>query len=248
VKNILSITCFKEKMMKISKEKIYLSFFLIFLSLLSMPINVSASNIENQTWSFDFEDCTVSDALRQMARVMNIEILASRGGYEELNRSYQDQTVDYILRDIFRKESCAMIWRYGHNGLSSIDIWVFKGGGSKRGPGRQRLAQNDRAISIKGKVTKADKDSKPGLLREKSTDMPTRALFFSSSNSRRYPKASKRDVDAEKAVLSRTSSDDSLAPASTEDKVLDVEKNTLPPAPEKLHGLEPPPMPPGFSD
>jgi hypothetical protein len=239
-------------MMKISKEIFYVSFFLIFLPLLFMSTNVSASNIENQKWSFEFNDCTVSDALRQISSVMNIEILASRGGYEELNRSYQDQTVDYILRDIFRKESCAMIWRYGHNGLASIDIWVFKGGGSKGGPGRQRLAQNDRAISIKGKVTKADKDSKPGFLKEKSTDMPTRALFSSSSNSRRYPKASKRDVDAEKAglpsVLSRTSSADSLAPASTEGKVLDVEKNTLPPAPEKLHGLEPPPMPPGFSD
>ncbi|MEA3391600.1 MAG: hypothetical protein U9Q91_01330, partial [Candidatus Marinimicrobia bacterium] len=77
-------------MMKIPKEIFYLSFFLIFLPLLFMTTNVSASNIENQKWSFDFKDCTVLDALRQMANIANIEIVTNKNGDKELSsKSYK---------------------------------------------------------------------------------------------------------------------------------------------------------------
>jgi hypothetical protein len=239
-------------MMKISKEKFYLSFFLIFLPLLFMSTNVSASNMENQTWSFDFKDCTISDALRQISSVMNIEILASRGGYEELNRSYQDQTVDYILRDIFRKESCAMIWRYGDSGLASIDIWVFKGDGG--GSFRQEKLAKQGGVNIRGNRVKKITDSKPTIVRKESPNIRKNGSFLPQKNPKDQMNLSKeapaamRNKGSGGGSRGKSYSPTRLLSEAGESPGIELKATEPPPMPEKLHGLEPPPMPPGFSD
>ena len=73
--------------MKISKEILYLSFFLIFLPLFSVATIVYGSNIEHQRWSFDFKDCTVLDALRQITNITNIEIVTNKNGDKEIPES-----------------------------------------------------------------------------------------------------------------------------------------------------------------
>ncbi len=229
-----------------------MSFFLIFLTFLYMPINVSASNIENQRWSFDFKDCTISDALRQISSVMNIEILASRGGYEEFNRSYTDQTIDQILRDIFWKDNCAMIWRYGDSGLASIDIWVFKGDGG--GSFRQEKLAKQGGVNIRGNRVKKITDSKPTIVRKESPNIRKNGSFPPQKNPKDHMNLS---TEAPATIRNKASGGGSRGKSysptrslseASESPGIELKATEPPPMPEKLHGLEPPPMPPGFSN
>ena len=240
--------------MKISKEIFYLSFFLIFLSLLSMPTNVSASNIENQRWSFDFKDCTVLEALRQITNITNIEIVTNKNGDKELSsKSYKDQTIDQILRDLFRKENCAMIWSYGDSGLDSIDIWVFKGGGSGGSVRQERFAKQG-GEKLQGKRVKKTDDFKSKVSMKKSPKIERNDFFSQQSKLKGYAKASKESIDVRYSKLPTVAShgkSDNLSSA-----ILDTSKSpgiqsttgAQPPMTEQRNGLEPPPMPPGFSN
>jgi len=239
--------------MKILNESFYVSFFLIFLPLLFMSTNVSSSNIEHQRWSFDFEDCTVSDALRQMARVTTIEIVTNKNGGKELSRkSYRDQTIDQILKDIFRKESCAMIWRYGDSGLASIDIWVFNGGGGGR-LHPERIAKQGRA-NLRDNAVRRKVDSKSKIVRRESPNIRKNGSFPFQKNPNDHINVSKEAIATIRSKVSAGGSrgkSDSLARATSdvsESQGIQVTTAAPPPMPQERLGLEPPPMPPGFSD
>jgi len=240
--------------MKISKEILYLSFFLIFLPLFSVATIVYGSNIEHQRWSFDFKDCTVLDALRQITNITNIEIVTNRNGDKEIpSKSYKDQTIDQILRDLFRKESCAMIWRYEDSDIASIDIWVFKGGGSGGSVRQERFAKQGGA-KLQGNRVKKTTDFKSKISMKKSPKIERNDSFSPQKKSKAYVKTSEDFIDARYSKLptvgghakadnlSSTISDTKKSPG------IQLTAGTPPPTPEKRHGLEPPPMPPGFSN
>lgn len=211
---------------------------------------IRAERPENRRWSFDFDKHSVSDVLREITRVTDITILASRGGDEEVSRSYRDQTVDYILRDIFRKENCAIIWRYGDGDLASIDIWVFKAGSTA-------------ASAAEGKYTKEDEKKFKGLTDEENSSPETvvarKELLNNKKNAspsalrelKGHVTASKETVDARtnrlKHVVSAENLDNTIVETSGEDGEKGEETNNLAVAPIKQYVLEPPPMPPGFS-
>jgi len=240
--------------MKISKEIFYLSFFLIFLPLFSVATIVYASNIENQRWSFDLKDCTVLDALRQITNITNIEIVTNKNKDKELpSKSYKDQTIDQILRDLFRKENCAMIWSYGDSGLDSIDIWVFKGGGSGGSVLQERVTKQGVA-KLQGKRVKKTDDFKSKVSMKKSPKIEKNDSFSPQKKSKAYVKASEESIDAQYSKLptmgSHSKSDNLSSTISDTNKSpgIQLTAGTPPPTPEKRHGLEPPPMPPGFSN
>jgi hypothetical protein len=211
---------------------------------------IRAERPENRRWSFDFDKHSVSDVLREITRVTDITILASRGGDEEVSRSYKDQTVDYILRDIFRKENCAIIWRYGNGDLVCIDIWLFKARDIAAGADDEKYTKQDErkskmftgednigseTVFAKKEVTNSEKNGSPTALRELKGHVT----------------ASKKTVDARtnrlKHVVSAENLDNTIVETSGEDGEKGEETNNLAVAPIKQYGLEPPPMPPGFS-
>jgi len=208
-----------------------------------------AEKVENKRWSFDLKDCTVLDALRKINNITNIEILTNRNGDKEIpSKSYKDQTIDQILRDLFRKENCAMIWSYGDNGLASIDILVFKGGGSGGSARQERFAKQDGA-KLQGNRVKKTADFKSKVPMKKSPKIEKNDLFPPLSKPKgyatadaRYSKLQTMDDNSKSDNLVRTILDAKKSPA------VQLTNGTLPPTLEKRHGLEPPPMPPGFSN
>jgi len=65
--------------MKILKNTFCHMILFQFLCLILSGSNVShAANIENWRWSFDFKNCTISDALSQITKVSGINIVPNK--------------------------------------------------------------------------------------------------------------------------------------------------------------------------
>ncbi len=261
---------------------------------------VLASQEKDKRWSLVFESCSLSDALSQVTRATGIDVFTNRDKDKPLlSRSYKDRTIDEILRDLFRKENCAMVWCYGHEGLEAVGIWIFEGSGSGarfdatkflkdrraslRGAGAvrndnfksivvEKRAQEDaqnRNFSVQGRSeTPGPQSQEPttsqhgkpstGWGQSKSSGSGS-----SGSNREKWERAPllpspKLDADSgtipvppplpvpEQVASSGTSEPDVGRPQG-EDQGSGAGPGPPPPVPEKWHGLEPPPMPPGLS-
>lgn len=96
--------------------------FLIFHSVWSSMAHTLKS--EAGKWSFNFENCTVYDALQQISKKTGIRIFTTiHANHKILNKSYVASEIDDILTDIFRKENYAIIWKYKERKLDSVEIW-----------------------------------------------------------------------------------------------------------------------------
>jgi len=267
--------------MKRSKTNLLFTVWLIVLFFVCFVVNaVFALQMEDETWSFDFKNCSISDALNQISVATGISIYTN--GQRKITRfskSYNGQTIDLILRDLFRKQSCAMVWSYGESGLVAIGIWVFEGGESRGGfdPGsfikykatnaKSNLTNKNVEISkdlmaggnssdhrkyasFDGRTKKSKQQS------EKSVRAPgsrisgggglrrSRVFNESVSNQGDY-----RETFAPPSPLQKVDNQGAGAPDGVTNDVEQQDSTSGPPAPpaEISHGLEPPPMPPGFS-
>ena len=241
--------------MNVSKISLCCVICLFFFHFISFGISsLHATKADNERLSFDFDNCTISDVLRQMTKVTGIEITINKNKNKGLIRkSYNDQTIDQILWDLFRKDNCAVIWSYGDNGLDAIGILIFDGDGSgdnfnsaqflkerrtnaggnapKRGVSSQRIVRTQlqkngqgRYFSLKDKFKKDATE-----LRE-----PAASQYVKTSTSAPYEK-----FDNQEATLAHG--------GTTQDEDDGSRTVSPPPEPEERHGLEPPPMPPGLS-
>jgi hypothetical protein len=91
-----------------------------------------AANVEEEPWSFDFNNVAIADVLRQLTLVTGIKIFTKDPPESQIvTRSYKNKTIDQILKDIFRDENYALVWNFNENELESIGIWIFDWGSSR---------------------------------------------------------------------------------------------------------------------
>lgn len=94
-----------------------------------------ASVIEDKRLSFDFTNCDISEALRQITKASGIKIIANGHINKRIaDKSYKNMTLDRILSDLLRGQNCAIVWHYNESGLSSINIRNFGQSGSVSTP------------------------------------------------------------------------------------------------------------------
>lgn len=78
---------------------------------------------ENALWSLKFENVSISEALEKIKQTMGIKIIPpSRLGNQLITRSYNNKTIEYILKDIFRDMNYALVWSHGEKGIDSVRI------------------------------------------------------------------------------------------------------------------------------
>ena len=95
---------------------------LIWLVLLS-PKALRAEVDENALWSLRFKNVSISEALRQITQTTGIKIIPpSRLGNRVITRSYKNQTIEHILKDLFRDMNYALVWSHGEKGIDSVRI------------------------------------------------------------------------------------------------------------------------------
>jgi hypothetical protein len=93
------------------------------------PIVSHAGRAENTRWSIDFHNISLTEALSQLSQVTGIKVFTKRPLKSKVTRSYTNQTIDEIIRDLFRNMNCASVWYYSEKGVDSIGIVIIDGEG-----------------------------------------------------------------------------------------------------------------------
>jgi hypothetical protein len=233
------------------------------------------AKVKAETWSFDFMECSVSDALRQMSATTGVDIVTNVDRKKQLlYKSYRNQSIEQILKDLFRKENCAMVWHYTSNSLESVDILIFEG--SDRGSFfRAKTTQQDTMTRLGNKKRIRDSSagsrategryerSKEGKLVSPQPLQGERGSIFSQYGDR-VEGARQGETDDGGYTVSDRDGDETIPSlhvsrpeilnlaAKWSDGAVNQDEEqaleTIPtPSSEEHHGLEPPPMPPGFS-
>ncbi|MGD9041299.1 MAG: hypothetical protein PVH82_16790, partial [Desulfobacteraceae bacterium] len=87
------------------------------------PKALCADVDENALWSLQFENVSISEALEKIKQTTGIKIVRpSRLGRQLITRSYNNKTIEYILKDIFRDMNYALVWSHGEKGITSVRI------------------------------------------------------------------------------------------------------------------------------
>ena len=98
----------------------------LWMLLFSIPEALRAEVNENAQWSLQLKDVPISEALSQITRATGLKILLPNGlGNQVVTRTYQKQTIEYILKDLFRNMNYALVWSYGRKGIESVTIMAF---------------------------------------------------------------------------------------------------------------------------
>jgi len=127
------IFCHREVRLSAVKSKTFFISWPLFACLvLFIPSAFSADVHKDALYSLQFKSVSISDALKQITQSTGIKIVTpKRLGDQVITRSYKNQTVERILRDIFRDMNFALVWSYGEKGIDSVTIVTLdKGSGS----------------------------------------------------------------------------------------------------------------------
>jgi len=112
---------------------------LLFLSLGIFAFNIShASEATADLWSFRFDDLPISDVFKQLTQVTGVSVFTNKSlENKRITRSYEDQTVEQIIRDVLRGASYTLEWHSNEDGLESVTItFIGQGrGGSHQSSG-----------------------------------------------------------------------------------------------------------------
>lgn len=265
------------------RPKIYLLFtvwltVLLFASLVDNA--VFAVQQEDETWSFDFKNCSFSDALDQISKATGIEILTNgQTDKTPFSKSFKDQAINQILEGLFRRKNHAIMWRYSESGLKAISIWVFEKGDSRRGfdtgsfvkykapAAKRNLTKNNAKIAVDHTRSNVGNDQRkyasfdatPKKNEQQSEKaVRTRGNKFIGGRSGRISGNLEENVsnqgDNQGTILpppppQGSGNQGAVVPDTAASDVEGDDTSLGPPAPppEKSHGLEPPPVPPGFS-
>ena len=90
------------------------------------------SGEKGKVWSFDFNNCTVSDALSRIRKATGKKIDVDGGSTRRLSRIYKSQTVGEIIKDILQNEDHIISIFTDRGGKDSIKIWLPGSGNSPR--------------------------------------------------------------------------------------------------------------------
>jgi hypothetical protein len=120
--SLLSLLTF----LQVSSKRWSAGFFmgLLFLCFVASALSVSrASEATPDSWSFRFNDLPVAEALKQLSQVTGISVFSNRPPENKrLTRSYENENIEQIIRDILRGVNYTLEWRTNNKGLASVAI------------------------------------------------------------------------------------------------------------------------------
>ena len=101
--------------------------------------------------------------LTLLCEATGVEISTNKtSNMKRITRSYENQTIENIIRDVFRGTSYALVWNYGENHLESIGICFFDSGSS----GSRNVSTNKRSTPNKRVVGRSLAQKPPRSRRE----------------------------------------------------------------------------------
>jgi len=208
---------------------------------------------------FEFTNCSFSSALDQISKATGIEIFSNKDiGKVVLDKSYEDKTIEEIIEDLLKRENRSIFWYYNNKQLVSIGIWIFDGSGNVS---KSRLAKFAamREKELRGNIITKNSDSneftdlKEGQSLISDISSSYNPEFNASGQGKIMEVNQQTSVNVSPGVVPEIRNGFKKSGNSVSDAGMNGKENQaslssvpLPPNPEKRHGLEPPPMPPGF--
>ena len=130
------------------KPKIFCISWPLFACLvLFTPGAFCAEVYEEARYSLQFRSVSISEALKQIAQATGIKIVTPMElGNQVITRSYENQTIERILKDMFRDMNIALVWSYGEKGIESVKIVTLDkgtGAGARYSPKEARPTIRD---------------------------------------------------------------------------------------------------------
>ncbi|UCD87228.1 MAG: hypothetical protein JSV01_05560, partial [Desulfobacterales bacterium] len=128
---------------------------LLILCLATVVLSVSHTpEATADSWSFRFNDLPVADALKQLSQVTGISVFTNKPPENKrLTRSYENETIEQIIRDILRGVNYTLEWRTNDKGFESVAITFIdeghggfrqsSGGSTRYGGGRSAERDSD---------------------------------------------------------------------------------------------------------
>ena len=111
-----------------------LIFYILLLSgMLFSPTVLHAEKRENLKWLVNFDNIAISLALDQLTRLTQIKINTNKPIEDRIKKSYQNQTINEIIRNMLKHINHASVWSYEEVGVDAITIWVFEKSGEDAG-------------------------------------------------------------------------------------------------------------------
>lgn len=233
--------CTYDMAVKVARTRSYILVWILSLALVfQTTVILYASMEERERWSIDFENAPLSDVLRELTKITGVKIITESTLSNRLfTKSYKNQTIEEILKDIFRNVNYASVWHYKENHLDSISIRIFDA--SQVGPegsshaervqrkpfgyrrSRDREAQMGEEGSLSGEASssRTNRDEEP----EESTDESETEVDTEDSEERSSdenlgdePKVSATESEVESVRESSREGDSPVAPESDNEK------------------------------
>jgi hypothetical protein len=122
----------------VKSKAFFISWPLFACLVLFSPGAFCAEVYENARYSLQFRSVEISEALKQIAQTTGIKIATPMQlGNQVITRSYENQTIERILKDMFRDMNIALVWSYGEKGIDSVKIVTLdrgSGAGARYSP------------------------------------------------------------------------------------------------------------------
>lgn len=219
--------------------------------------NVSrAKEIGCGLYSFDFKNCAISDAVGKVMKATDVNISVNGDADKSVPKAnYVNKPIEEILKDLFRKDNCAIVWYYSEGTLDSVGIWIFEGGKSTGNFSSGKFNSETTSKNSFKQVATKDK-LRAGKKTSRNTDGSKTVGYqygTSAAGTKRTVGKSKKPgsqgrTESKTSSITSATSNDNPGIGIQDCNSDIIKKNTVSPLPipEKWHGLEPPPMPPGF--
>jgi len=171
-------------------------------------------------WSFKWNNLPVEDVLKELIQATGVNVFTN--GVPEnkrVTKSYENETIEQIIRDVFRGTNHTLIWNYGKSGLESIGISFFDQGAA--GPSQ---------VSREGRTDTAARPRPSG--RSPNRPLPNRAVVSRGAAPQPGPG---EDASAEPVESEAHQEAESAAPAESSEETPGTETE-----PERAPAEEPP--------
>ena len=106
------------------------------------PVSTGKPSARVGMWTFTFEDISLEDALKEIYRVSGLEVIFPNKEIDGrvIWKEYLDQPLEWIVKDIFENDNCAMVWQYEGKRPRIVNVWAFE-----EKPRSSREANGDRS-------------------------------------------------------------------------------------------------------
>jgi hypothetical protein len=212
----------------------------------------SRSSGELRKWSFFFQNCAISDALKYIKEHTGVHIsLNKKITKRVVQKSYKNVDIPFIIRDMLANEDYGMMLGFHGDRLVSINVCVT-GGHDRISNNELSALSESNMTNTKNRIQEID-DHREGQLphhRDKEVDKSKADATIQKlgTSSVRWV-ANKETALASHDSTGTTENQNEKALAtvsetSENDDTVDSESKHVDPAKKK--SVEPPPMPPGF--